>query len=172
MSITRWGARGALGAVALIVIGVAIGLFSDHMFLHGNAAALLHGDDGHAGVAAATVVMPGEATPAMAHEAAIASMSEYVGLDAEQTAAIDAIFRHQQHTVTASWQELHGRLQEAIDSVETQISRVLRPDQKERFDRWVARHHPDGREGVERVLTADPHAVHSPDDPPDRDPHR
>ena len=163
MSVTGWRTRGTLGAISLVVVGITIGLLFDHLFLQRHLAVLLHGTPVAASI---------DAAPELAHDVALASMAAYVGLDPEQTAAIDAIFAHHQQTVTVSWEELHWRLQEAIDSIESQIDAVLRPEQQQRFQRWVARHHPEGRAGVERALTADPGAAHPQDDLDGADPPR
>jgi len=91
----------------------------------------------HLGRVAASVSLLGE------NEVAIAEMREFLDLDDEQVAQIHAVLAQNQHTVQLMWEQFRPEVQAAMREVHLEIAALLRPDQAERFHRWILRHGPE-----------------------------
>ena len=115
------GGRGVLGATALLVIGAVAGIAVDRTLIQPAAT-------GHVGGGA--------------HGSLIASLRNELDLDANQLDTVQAIMRHHQQQVNHTWAVIRPAMQATVDSVERQIAEVLRPEQRDRFHAWFARHHP------------------------------
>ena len=88
---------GSLGGLALVLIGVAIGIGADRLWLSHH----------------------GGPTPHESHEMALQHMQQMFDLDDDQLEQIDAIFRRHQGVVVASWAQVEPSLRTAVESVAT-----------------------------------------------------
>lgn len=115
--------RGAVGAGAILLIGVAAGIVLDR-----------------------TVLTPPstQAAPTRDHARFVESLTAELGLTPTQTVAVREILDRHQETVTQAWENTHRTLMAALDSVAYQIEAVLEPGQVDRYHAWIERMHPPG----------------------------
>ena len=132
-------ASSALGGVALVLFGVALGIAGDRLVLSHHPVASPHVET--------------------QHEMALRHFRQLFDLDDTQVRQIDSIFRRHQTTVIESWASLQPRLQTAIESVHTSMFTVLRPDQRERFHAWLQE---QGAHGVVIIEHDAPHGGQGP----------
>jgi len=71
------------------------------------------------------------------HEAAMAELTEALGLDHDQMEQIHAIMVEHQHVVQLKWEELRPEVQEAMRQVHSAIADILHADQIPRFHDWL-----------------------------------
>ena len=88
----------------------------------------------HIGRTAASVSIMGESG------VAIAELTDFLELDEEQVAQIHAVIAANQRTVELMWEQFRPGVQDAMRDVHMEIAALLRPDQAERFHRWLLRH--------------------------------
>ena len=88
----------------------------------------------HIGRTAASISVMGESG------VAIAELTDYLDLDEEQVAQIHAVIAANQNTVELMWEQFRPGVQDAMRDVHLEIAALLRPDQAERFHRWLLRH--------------------------------
>ncbi|HEX9895162.1 MAG TPA: hypothetical protein VGA78_14620 [Gemmatimonadales bacterium] len=120
--------RAVLAAVALLILGGAIGVTADrlHHRPHGTAALWAEVQKDPVGV-----------------------MQRELDLRPEQRARVAAIMEQRQGAIDAVWRDTHVRLRATIDSVVSEIAAVLDPDQAERFRRLADEIH-SGPAGMHR----------------------
>ena len=123
--------RGATGLLAVLIIGVVLGVMLDRaMLAHSHAAS-------HEG-----------------HEAERRLLVERLKSDLDLTDAqlreIETILYQQQAAVDSAWADVRGHLHNSVDSVRNAIERVLTPEQQRGFSDWWTQIHPDeeGRQGT------------------------
>ena len=75
------------------------------------------------------------------HEVMMRELRQALGLDEAQMAAIERVFAAHQQTVQHAWEQLRPEVQEAMVRVHDEVTAVLRPEQRERFERWVRERH-------------------------------
>lgn len=105
-----------LGAVSLFALGAATGVTVDR-HLHAPPGPMLHIEQ---------------------HERALAHLRDRLHLDAAQLHAIDSVVRGHQEAVDRAWGNLRPQVNSAIDSVHAHIESLLRPEQREAFQEWLA----------------------------------
>jgi len=124
---------GAVGGVALVLFGVAIGVAGDRMILRHH---------------------PSETSAAEQHRMALQHFQELFDLDDGQVEQIDEIFRRHQSVVVESWSAVEPRLRTAIESVHASMQHVLRPEQQEAFQAWL---HEQGQREMHIIQHPDGH---------------
>lgn len=91
-----------------------------------------------------SVPTPATLSAAEEHEAAMAELREVLGLDDRQVEQIHAVMAEHQVAVQQAWEQLRPEVQSAMREVHMEIARILRPEQRERYNDWVTRHHDEG----------------------------
>lgn len=86
------------------------------------------------GRVAASVSLLGE------NEVAISELQDFLGLDDEQAAQVQAILAENQHVVQLMWEEFRPEVQAAMRQVHMEIAALLRPEQAARFHDWIMVH--------------------------------
>ena len=115
------GARVRAGAVLLCVF--AAGALTGTAF-----------ERHHLGRVVASISLLGE------NEVAITELRQFLDLDDEQVAKINAVMAENQHVVQLMWEEFRPEVQAAMREVHMEIAALLRPEQAERFHSWILRH--------------------------------
>jgi hypothetical protein len=77
----------------------------------------------------------------VSHEAMMSELRQVLDLDEAQMAAIERVFAAHQQTVQHAWEQLRPEVQEAMVRVHDEVTTLLRPEQRERFERWVRERH-------------------------------
>jgi Spy/CpxP family protein refolding chaperone len=114
-----------IAAASLITLGAAAGVSLDRAVqMHHNSAAV----DFH-----------------QVHHDPIGVIERVIDLRPEQRERIAAILQRRQHDVDAAWHDAHARINATIDSVMTEITAELDPDQAARFRRLAEELHNTGR---------------------------
>jgi Spy/CpxP family protein refolding chaperone len=108
-------ARGVLGAVSLVVLGMVLGVAIDRHLLN----------EPHASAAAAL------------HEMTMSSAEERLDLTSDQRRQIDSIIAARRNSLRHAWQAVHSHLGAAVDSVHREIEAVLTPAQRSEFREWL-----------------------------------
>src|SRR5690606_28642275 len=116
----------ALAVASLIVLGAVLGSATDRPYLahrpqHGSMSSMEH-----------------------LHEETLERFRVILDLDDAQVAAIDSIFRHRQDEFESTWRILNHHLYSTVDSVHEEVNALLRPEQREAFQRWLRE---EGRRG-------------------------
>jgi Spy/CpxP family protein refolding chaperone len=109
--------RGVTGILAVLIIGVALGITIDRAILaHSHAAS--HRD----------------------HESEESLLVQRLRSDLDLTDAqlreVESILVQQQATVDSAWLNVRGHLHNSVDSVRSAIERVLTPEQRRGFGDW------------------------------------
>jgi hypothetical protein len=71
------------------------------------------------------------------HEARMAELQEFLGLDEEQVRQIDDLMARRQATVQLMWERLRPEVQTAMQDVHAEITELLRPEQRALFHDWL-----------------------------------
>jgi Spy/CpxP family protein refolding chaperone len=109
-------ARGVLGAVSLVVLGMVLGVAIDrHLLLN----------EPHASAAAAL------------HELTMSSAEERLDLTSDQRRQIDSIIAARHNSLRHAWQAVHSHLGAAVDSLHREIEVILTPAQRSEFREWL-----------------------------------
>lgn len=109
-------ARGVLGAVSLVVLGMVVGVALDRHLLP---------NEPHASAAAAL------------HEMTMSSAEERLDLTPDQRRQIDSIIAARHNSLLDVWQAVHSHLGAAIDSLHQEIEAILTPAQRREFHEWL-----------------------------------
>ncbi|HEX6323492.1 MAG TPA: hypothetical protein VFZ36_07190 [Vicinamibacterales bacterium] len=64
---------------------------------------------------------------------------EYLGIEGEQRAQIEALFDRNQAATSAVWQEYKPRFDAIVDSTRAELNRLLTPEQREKFTEYRKR---------------------------------
>ena len=119
--------RGVTGILAVLIIGVVLGITLDRAILAYSHAAS-HGD----------------------HESEQSLLAERLRSDLDLTDAqlreVESILVQQQAAVDSAWLDVRGHLHNSVDSVRSAIERVLTPEQRRGFGDWWDELHAE-REG-------------------------
>ena len=120
--------RGVTGILAVLIIGVVLGITLDRAILaHSHAAS--HGD----------------------HESEQSLLAERLRSDLDLTDAqlreVESILVQQQAAVDSAWLNVRGHLHNSVDSVRSAIERVLTPEQRRGFSDWWDQLHVGGEGG-------------------------
>ena len=119
----RW--RAILAAISLLVIGGAVGVTLDRVWLMRTGEAA-----------------PG---PADAQTEMVEALQAELALTPAQANEVGAILERYQGQVTHTWETVRPNLRAAMDSVGSEIEAVLAPEQRERFRTWIREQHgPNG----------------------------
>ncbi len=119
--------RGIIGVLAVLVIGIVLGIVFDRAILaHGHGVS--HG--GH------------EAE----HRRLVEQLRSDLDLTEAQKEGIELILQRQQAAVDSAWLHVRDHLHNSVDSVRHSVERVLTPAQRSGFSEWWDRHHPENGE--------------------------
>jgi len=110
--------RAVLAAVSLVVLGAALGVAGDRLWLSHRRHV--------------QVVMEG------GHAMRFRAMLDSLNLSDSQRVAIDGILGHFQGNVDQTWDSLRPRLEPTLDSARRAIEAVFDDEQLARFRAWVA----------------------------------
>jgi Spy/CpxP family protein refolding chaperone len=109
-------ARGVLGAMSLVVLGMVLGVAIDrHLLLN----------EPHASAAAAL------------HEMTMSSIEERLDLTSDQRRQIESIITARHNSLLDVWQAVHSHLGAAIDTLHQEIEAILTPAQRSEFREWL-----------------------------------
>lgn len=117
MTATR--TRATISLVAVLVLGAAIGVGGDRLWLMRMTPASM----------------------SMEPSSLVREMDRRLDLDSAQHAAIAAILARHQRVVDSMWARLRPALHAGIDSSQREILGVLRPDQRVPYLSWLAAAH-------------------------------
>lgn len=109
--------KAALAALGLVVLGFALGVGADHMWL----AHRLHSTG------------PQELT----HEESFFAMLDTLNLTTEQRTAIDEIFERRHASVQRHLDAVHAQLLPMLDSARLEMEAVLNGEQLQVFHAWM-----------------------------------
>ena len=127
------GWRGVSGMLAVLIIGVVLGVVFDRAILvaHSHAGS----QDGHDAE----------------HNLLVDRLRSDLDLTDAQLREIESILVRQQAAVDSAWLDIRGHLHNSVDSLRSAIERVLTPEQERGFDDWWAQFHSegDGRPGMD-----------------------
>ena len=127
------GWRGVSGMLAVLIIGVVLGVVLDRAILvaHSHAGS----QDGH------------EAE----HNLLVDRLRSDLDLTDAQLREIESSLARQQASVDSAWLDIRGHLHNSVDSLRSAIERVLTPEQERGFEDWWAKFHAegDGRPGMD-----------------------
>lgn len=115
-------ARAIVALSGVFVLGAAAGITANQVWLARSPAAVT-------------------SNPMESADALVALMRREVGLDAQQARAVRAILERHQQAVDSAWRAVRPNVHRAIDMAKMEIAMVLRPDQRERYMRWVGSVH-------------------------------
>ena len=119
--------RGVTGILAVLIIGVVLGIALDRAILaHSHV-------DSHSGHEAE-------------HRLLVDRLRSDLGLSAEQLREIESILYQQRAVVDSAWLHVRGHLHNSVDSVRGAIERVLTPEQRHGFGEWWAQLHEGSEE--------------------------
>jgi hypothetical protein len=117
--------RAALTLVAVLIIGIALGVTLDRFW-----------------------VMRAMPASPMSPAVLINEMNRRLHLDAAQRDTIEDVLRRHQMTVDSAWARVRPNVHAVIDSSQREIIAVLRPDQRAAYLAWIrTAHHAMGRNG-------------------------
>jgi Spy/CpxP family protein refolding chaperone len=80
-------------------------------------------------------------SPRDEHAARMAELRDYLELDDEQVARIEAVLHKHREAVHRSWQKLRPEVQSAMHDVHNEIAQLLPPSQRKRFHEWLLERH-------------------------------
>lgn len=110
--------RAAIAAVSLVVLGAAMGVLADRLWIaHHRHTAHIVMDDGHG--------------------ARFHAMLDSLDLNDSQRVAIDGILRHFQGNVDRTWASLQPRVDSTLDSARRAIEAVFDEEQLAAFRAWL-----------------------------------
>lgn len=109
-------ARAGLAAVGLVLVGFALGVFADHLWLASRTP---------------------RTEAQLTHREAMVEMLHSLDLTDEQRAAIDAIIRRSEAKIEEQFAAVHPQLLATIDSARHEIEALLEPDQLRAFHEWI-----------------------------------
>lgn|SRR5574338_371595 len=92
----------------------------------------------------ATAAASASADPMESADALVTVMQREVGLDAQQARAVREILARRQQSVDSAWRAVRPNVHRAIGLAQMEIAMILRPDQRERYMRWVGAVHGTG----------------------------
>ena len=120
--------RGVTGILAVLIIGVVLGITLDRAILaHSHAASHLD------------------------HESEQNLLADRLRSDLDLTDAqlreVESILVQQQAAVDSAWLHVRGHLHNSVDSVRSAIERVLTPEQRRGFRGWWDELHTGGEGG-------------------------
>jgi len=75
------------------------------------------------------------------HDAMMTELRQALDLDEAQMAAVEGVFAAHQQAVQHAWEQLRPEVQEAMVRAHDEVTALLRPEQRERFERWVRERH-------------------------------
>lgn len=113
-------ARAGFAAVGLVLIGFALGVLADHLWL----AYRMH-----------------QSEPESTHGERMVQMLHTLDLTADQREEVNAILQRYHMRVEEQLAEVHPRLLATIDSARHEIEVVLDPDQLRAFHEWLRGEH-------------------------------
>lgn len=121
MTTTRM--RATISLIAVLVLGVAVGVGGDRLWL--------------------MRMQPASMSASMAMEPAslVREMDRRLELDSAQHTAIAAILARHQRVVDSMWARIRPALHAGIDSSQREILDVLHPDQRGPYLSWLATAH-------------------------------
>jgi hypothetical protein len=94
-----------------------------------------------AGVALGRTWLAPRPRAALTEESLLQALAKDVGLDADQVKAVRAVLDRHQQTVDSAWRAVRPNVHAAIMASQTEIASILRPDQRDRYARWLRRAH-------------------------------
>lgn len=112
--------RAGLAAVGLVLIGFALGVLADHLWLAYRAH---------------------HSAPESTHSERLIQMLHTLELTADQRETIDTILERYHERVERQLAQVHPVLLATIDSARHEIEAVLDPDQLRQFHDWLRREH-------------------------------
>lgn len=115
-------ARAFAALVGVLVVGMTLGVVTDRAWMARRPAAASQ-------------------DPMASADALVAVMRREVGLDDGQTREIRGILARHQASVDSAWRAVRPNVHRAIGLAQMEIATVLRPDQRERYLRWVRSAH-------------------------------
>lgn len=118
--------RGVTGILAVLIIGVVLGIILDRAILAHSQGASLSGHETE-------------------NRLLVDRLRSDLGLSDDQLREIESILYQQQAVVDSAWLHVRGHLHNSVDSVRSAIERVLAPEQRRGFEEWWAQVH-EGRE--------------------------
>lgn len=113
-------ARAGFAAVGLVLLGFALGVLADHLWLASRAH---------------------RSAPQLTHGEAVVEMLHSLDLTDEQRETIDEILRRYHGKVEEQLAAVHPALLATIDSGRHEVEAVLEPDQLEAFREWLREEH-------------------------------
>lgn len=111
-------------AALLIVTGAALGLATEH-------ALILHNSGFHQRVHGA------KATASSSHDVILATLDDALKLSPAQHDSINGVLTKHQAAIDSVWRAIHVTLRTSMDSVHSEIGRVLTPEQTKQFHVWL-----------------------------------
>jgi len=117
-------ARAGFAMAGLVLIGFALGVFADHLWL----AFRMHGSRHE-----------------LTHAEAMVQTLHSLDLTGEQRQTIEAILRRYHEKVQEQLAAVHPVLLSTIDSARHEIEAALDPEQLEKFRAWLREEHERGR---------------------------
>lgn len=78
-------------------------------------------------------------------------LDKSLALDSAQHATIVAVLSHRQAAIDSAWTVLQPRMKSAVDSSQTEITRVLRPDQVAKFRALMQSVHSAAKGGARKT---------------------
>jgi hypothetical protein len=96
-----------------------------------------------AGVAIDRAWLAPRGRASLSEPALLSAMRREVGLDDSQVVAVRAILERHQTAVDSAWQAIRPNVHAAIAAAQLEIAQVLRPEQRERYLRWIKGAHPN-----------------------------
>lgn len=113
-------ARARFAAVGLVLLGFALGVLADHLWLahrlHSSSDELTHGES-------------------------LVAMLETLDLTDAQRETIDAILERYHNRIKQQLADIHPVLLSTIDSARHEVEAILEPDQLETFHAWLREEH-------------------------------
>ncbi|HUP90193.1 MAG TPA: hypothetical protein VM100_12610 [Longimicrobiales bacterium] len=110
-------------ALLLIITGAALGLATEHALIlhHGGFHQRVHGPS----------------TGPASSQAILTTLDNVLKLSPAQHDSIDGVLKRHQTEIDSVWRTIHFKLRGSMDSVHTEIGRVLTPKQTKQFHDWL-----------------------------------
>jgi hypothetical protein len=80
-------------------------------------------------------------SPAAMHNSILNHLDSALSLTPAQRDSIDLIFRRHQSRVDSSWRTINQRMSTTMDSVQSELEQILRPDQIAAFHQFMRLRH-------------------------------
>jgi Spy/CpxP family protein refolding chaperone len=119
------GWRGITGMLAVLIIGLVLGIVLDRAMLAHSHAPTDNGREAE-------------------HHQFVERLRSDLGLTETQLREVESVLYQQQAAVDSAWLHIRGHLHNSVDTVRSAIERVLTPEQRREFSAWWAQFRPTG----------------------------